>query len=211
MYACETIPLTIPPCEPLSAAHPRLCSEPHPNIGPRNLTYAAAAAREARQRHSLHPTPCDPTIRWGRRCRYFDFMEEHLRNHHGHSVPAAQRDRLSRAALSLDVMPSMRALMTAGPALRNSGIAAYNCSYLPIDAPEAFHEILYILMHGTGVGFSVERQFTGAAPHPNTTAVARWSSISPWRAVGMELRCCVAGQARPICMHAELAWRHALG
>lgn len=56
----------------------------------------------------------------------------------------------------------MRALMTAGPALRHSGIAGYNCSYLPIDSVDAFHEVLYILMHGTGVGFSVERAFTGA-------------------------------------------------
>lgn len=98
--------------------------------------------------------------------RYFDFMEEHLRNQHGHRVPAAQREALEGAVLSLAVMPSMRALMTAGPALRGSGIAAYNCSYLPIDAPEAFHEILYILMHGTGVGFSVERQFTGMTSPP---------------------------------------------
>lgn len=97
-------------------------------------------------------------------CRYFDFMEEHLRDQHGHRVLPAQREALEREVLSLGVMPSMRALMTAGPALRGSGIAAYNCSYLPIDAPEAFHEVLYILMHGTGVGFSVERQFTGVTP-----------------------------------------------
>lgn len=91
-------------------------------------------------------------------------MEEHLLTHHGHRVAPAQRRDLEAAVGALDVMPSMRALMTAGPALRQSGIAAYNCSYLPIDAVEAFHEILYILMHGTGVGFSVERHFTGAPP-----------------------------------------------
>eukprot|EP00892_Ulva_mutabilis_P001880 jgi/Ulvmu1/11693/UM008_0103.1 len=96
--------------------------------------------------------------------RYFDYMEEHLRTHHGHRVAPAQRRDLEAAVAALDVMPSMRALMTAGPALRQSGIAAYNCSYLPIDAVEAFHEILYILMHGTGVGFSVERQFTDKLP-----------------------------------------------
>jgi ribonucleoside-triphosphate reductase (thioredoxin) len=95
------------------------------------------------------------------RCRYFDFMEEHLRTHQGYTVPQQQRQQLEEAVLALEVMPSMRALMTAGPALKQSGIAGYNCSYLPIDSLEAFHEILYILMHGTGVGFSVERQFTG--------------------------------------------------
>ena len=55
-------------------------------------------------------------------------------------------------------MPSMRALMTAGTALERENIAGYNCSYIPIDSPKSFDEILYILMNGTGVGFSVERQ-----------------------------------------------------
>lgn len=54
-------------------------------------------------------------------------------------------------------MPSMRALMTAGPALEKENIAGYNCSYVPIDHPKAFDEILYVLMCGTGVGFSVEK------------------------------------------------------
>lgn len=89
-------------------------------------------------------------------------MDEHLRDEMGVGTPPWMRKELEDAVLALDVMPSMRALMTAGPALKRSGIAGYNCSYLPIDSVEAFHEILYILMHGTGVGFSVERQFTGA-------------------------------------------------
>jgi len=58
----------------------------------------------------------------------------------------------------------MRAMMTAGPALERNHIAAYNCAYLPVDSPRAFDECLYILMHGTGVGFSVERQYTNALP-----------------------------------------------
>ena len=62
------------------------------------------------------------------------------------------------------VMPSMRAMMTAGPALERNHIAAYNCSYLPVDNPRAFDECLYILMHGTGVGFSVERQCVSQLP-----------------------------------------------
>lgn len=97
--------------------------------------------------------------------RYFDFMEGHLRDQQGYIVPKHQRRVLETAVLALDVMPSMRALMTAGPALKKSGIAGYNCSYVPIDSLEAFHEILYILMHGTGVGFSVEQQFTGVHSH----------------------------------------------
>ena len=64
----------------------------------------------------------------------------------------------------MDVMPSMRALMTAGPALERDNVAGFNCSYLPIDHPRAFDELLYILMCGTGVGFSVERQYTSKLP-----------------------------------------------
>ena len=55
-------------------------------------------------------------------------------------------------------MPSMRALMTAGKALKLSNIAGYNCAYLSVDHPKAFDECLYILMNGTGVGFSVEEE-----------------------------------------------------
>ena len=66
--------------------------------------------------------------------------------------------------LSLKVMPSMRCLMTAGPALEKEHIAGYNCSYVAIDHPRAFDEILYILMCGTGVGFSVERQYVQQLP-----------------------------------------------
>ena len=68
------------------------------------------------------------------------------------------------AILSLEVMPSMRALMTAGKALEKENIAGYNCSYIPIDNPKAFDEVLYILMNGTGVGFSVERQYADKLP-----------------------------------------------
>ena len=65
---------------------------------------------------------------------------------------------------NLEVMPSMRAMMTAGSALDRNHIAAYNCSYLPVDSPRAFDECMYILMHGTGVGFSVERQYVQQLP-----------------------------------------------
>ena len=56
---------------------------------------------------------------------------------------------------ALEVMPSMRALMTAGEALDRDNVAGFNCSYLPIDHPKAFDEMMYVLMCGTGVGFSV--------------------------------------------------------
>ena len=65
---------------------------------------------------------------------------------------------------SLEVMPSMRALMTAGEALSRDNVAGFNCSYLPIDHPKAFDEMMYVLMCGTGVGFSVERQYVSKLP-----------------------------------------------
>ncbi len=68
------------------------------------------------------------------------------------------------AILNLDVMPSMRAMMTAGPALERDNTAGYNCSYLPVDDPKSFDEAMFILLCGTGVGFSVERQFISKLP-----------------------------------------------
>src|SRR3546814_5972448 len=58
-----------------------------------------------------------------------------------------------------EVMPSMRALMTAGPALDRCNVAAYNCAYLPVDSPRSFDEAMYILLCGTGVGYSVESKY----------------------------------------------------
>ena len=71
---------------------------------------------------------------------------------------------LEKAILNLDVMPSMRAMMTAGPALDRDNTAGYNCSYLPVDDPKSFDEAMFILLCGTGVGFSVERQFVQKLP-----------------------------------------------
>ena len=71
---------------------------------------------------------------------------------------------IRNSILSLEVMPSMRSLMAAGPALERENIAGYNCSYIPVDSPKSFDEILYILMNGTGVGFSVERQYINDLP-----------------------------------------------
>jgi ribonucleoside-diphosphate reductase alpha chain len=96
--------------------------------------------------------------------RYFEFFDEHLKKNNGFSIPADTRQELRSAILNLEVMPSMRALMTAGEALKRDNVAGYNCSYVAVKRVRAFDEILYILMCGTGVGFSVERQYVEKLP-----------------------------------------------
>ena len=82
--------------------------------------------------------------------------------------PKAGKDsyvnQIRDAILDLEVMPSMRAMMTAGKALERDNTAGYNCSYLPVDDPKSFDEAMFILLCGTGVGFSVERQFISKLP-----------------------------------------------
>ena len=85
-------------------------------------------------------------------------------NFWGDDLPETARKEVYEAIHSLDVMPSMRALMTAGEALERDNVAGFNCSYLPIDHPKAFDELMYILLCGTGVGFSVERQYVQKLP-----------------------------------------------
>ena len=96
--------------------------------------------------------------------RYFDFMESHLRDNNGYTLTPELRGRLEGAVVNLDVMPSMRSLMTAGDALERQNVAGYNCSFLPIDDPKAFDEAMYILLCGTGVGFSVEQKYVNRLP-----------------------------------------------
>jgi ribonucleoside-triphosphate reductase len=96
--------------------------------------------------------------------RLLDFYRDYLKDKHDYNLPKEMYTDLYVAMVTLKVMPSMRAMMTAGPALERNHIAAYNCSYLPVDNPRSFDECLYILMHGTGVGFSVERQFVSQLP-----------------------------------------------
>lgn len=91
-----------------------------------------------------------------------------------------EKEDIRKAILNLEVMPSMRALMTAGPALQRDNTCAYNCSYLPVDDPKAFDEAMFILLCGTGVGFSVERQYISKLPevperlfNSDTTIVVR--------------------------------------
>ena len=96
--------------------------------------------------------------------RLIDFFADHMDRNIGVKFENSTWDRLEDAILNTSVMPSMRALMTAGEALRRENIAGYNCSYVPIDSPRSFDEVLYILMNGTGVGFSVERQYVDKLP-----------------------------------------------
>jgi ribonucleoside-triphosphate reductase (thioredoxin) len=118
--------------------------------------------------------------------RYFDFFTKDLKRKHNFDLSEDDRNLLEEAVLSLRVMPSMRALMTAGPALERDNIAGYNCSYVAIDRVAAFDEILYILMNGTGVGFSVERQYITRLPtvaedfHKSDTVVPVGDSKLGW-------------------------------
>ena len=75
-----------------------------------------------------------------------------------------ERVQLEDAVKNLKVMPSMRCLMTAGPALKKENVAGYNCSYVKVDNQRSFDEVLYVLMNGTGVGFSVEEEYTNQLP-----------------------------------------------
>jgi ribonucleoside-diphosphate reductase alpha chain len=96
--------------------------------------------------------------------RLISFFRNHVDNNIEAKIDKNTWKEIEEAILSLQVMPSMRALMTSGKALEREHIAGYNCSYIPIDNPKAFDEVLYILMNGTGVGFSVERQYVNGLP-----------------------------------------------
>ena len=95
--------------------------------------------------------------------RYFTFFDKHW-NQKGVKIPKTTREELREAVLNLEIMPSMRSLMTAGEALIRDNTAGYNCSYVAVNKVRAFDEILYVLMCGTGVGFSVERQYVEKLP-----------------------------------------------
>ena len=96
--------------------------------------------------------------------RYTDWMWAHLFNTYQYYIPSDLFHELHEAMLNLEVMPSMRCLMTAGPALDRTHVAGYNCAYLTVDSPRAFDEAMYILLCGTGVGFSVEQQYIDKLP-----------------------------------------------
>ena len=96
--------------------------------------------------------------------RYFTFFQEHLKEMCDFKMTDKAADPIKKAVLELKVMPSMRCLMTAGEALKRENVCGYNCSYIAVDSPRAFDEMLYVLMNGTGVGFSVERQYVNELP-----------------------------------------------
>jgi ribonucleoside-diphosphate reductase alpha chain len=96
--------------------------------------------------------------------RYIRFMQDHVLMKHNVKLQDGTVNEIRDSILSLQVMPSMRAMMTSGPALARDNICGYNCSYIPVDSPRAFDECMYILMCGTGVGFSVERENVDRLP-----------------------------------------------
>ena len=125
--------------------------------------------------------------------RYFTFFDEHLYSIHKFKLPKELRKELEESVLSLKVMPSMRCLMTAGEALKRENISGYNCSYIAVNRPQAFDEILYVLMNGTGVGFSVEAEHVNHLPlvaeefHPTDTTIVVADSKLGWAKAFKEL------------------------
>ena len=125
--------------------------------------------------------------------RYFSFFAEHLKEHCNYNLSKDLKEKLQDSVLSLETMPSMRCLMTAGEALHRENVAGYNCSFVAIDNPRAFDEILYILMNGTGVGFSVERQMINEMPrvaddfYPTETTIVVSDSKLGWAKALKEL------------------------
>lgn len=118
--------------------------------------------------------------------RYCDFFKDK----YGDLFPYA---RVYNGIVNLDVMPSMRALMSAGPALERDNMAGYNCSYVAITSPRDFDEIMYILLCGTGVGFSVERQNVNQLPevpedfHTSDSTIVVGDSKVGWASAFREL------------------------
>lgn len=108
-------------------------------------------------------------------------------------LPPATAHELYTAIYDIEIMPSMRCLMVAGKPLDLDNVAGFNCSYTPVDKPKRFDEILYILMCGTGVGFSVERQFVNQLPeipddlHPTDTKIVVADSKIGWATALREL------------------------
>jgi len=127
---------------------------------------------------NLLPTDYQSFIHKSRYAKYFDGKgrenwDETVERYMDNVVRKVAGDdsyinQIRDAILSLDIMPSMRAMMTAGPALDRDNTAGYNCSYLPVDDPKSFDEAMYILLCGTGVGFSVERQYVSKLPEVPT-------------------------------------------
>lgn len=125
--------------------------------------------------------------------RLIDFFKGDLRDRMDYDVSDDQIDEIFKAVVSQNVMPSMRALMTAGPALKRNHIAAYNCAFIPVDSVRSFDEALLILMQGTGLGFSVESKNVGKLPevaetfHDTDTTIVVGDSKEGWAKAYKEL------------------------
>ena len=129
--------------------------------------------KEIRQMNNYLPTDYQAFIHKSRYAKYFDgkgreswpeTVSRYVSNVVHTKVDEQTTNDIEQAILNLEVMPSMRAMMTAGPALERDNTAGYNCSYLPVDDPKSFDEAMFILLCGTGVGFSVERQHVQQLP-----------------------------------------------
>jgi len=102
---------------------------------------------------------------WGETVdRYFSFMLNQLKTKHNYVPDENLVEELRSAVFNRNVMPSMRSVMTAGPALERENVSGYNCAFLPVDNARSFDEAMYILMCGTGVGFSVEYKYINKLP-----------------------------------------------
>ena len=102
---------------------------------------------------------------WGETVdRYFTFMVNQLETKHNYTPNTELVKELRDAVFNRNVMPSMRSVMTAGPALERENVSGYNCAFLPVDNARSFDEAMYILMCGTGVGFSVEYKYINKLP-----------------------------------------------
>ena len=101
--------------------------------------------------------------------RYVSFFKK--------KYPEMDYERIKAAIVNMEVMPSMRSLMTAGKALERDNVCGFNCSYVAVDSPRVFDEILYVLCCGTGVGFSVERQYVSKLPEISEGFSESMSSI----------------------------------
>jgi ribonucleoside-diphosphate reductase alpha chain len=102
---------------------------------------------------------------WGETVdRYFSFMLNHLNKNHNYIPNEKLVAELKEFVFERNVMPSMRSVMTSGAALERDNVAGYNCAFLPVDSPRSFDETMYVLMCGTGVGFSVEYKYINKLP-----------------------------------------------
>ena len=131
---------------------------------------------------------------WGETVdRYFDFMLAHLQKEHSYLPDKKIVEELKDAVFNRNVMPSMRSVMTAGAALDRDHVAGYNCSFVPVDSPRSFDETMYILMCGTGVGFSVEYKYINKLPaipesvEKSTTIITVDDSKQGWAKAYREL------------------------